>query len=90
MLSVAAFHASETLVVVAPVERKFPGVVGASLSGGGGHALVDAFSVACAERLPAASAASTARAYVVPHARPVKVYVVPVGVPIGAPSRNAP
>ena len=90
VLSVAAFQASETLVVVEPVERKLPGVVGASPSGAGGHAFVEAFSDACPERLPAASAASTASAYVVPHARPVKVYVVPVGVAIGAPSRYAP
>jgi hypothetical protein len=41
--------------------------------GGGAHAPVDAVSVARAERFPAASSASTANTYVVPHTRPANV-----------------
>jgi hypothetical protein len=45
-------------------------------SDGGGaaaHAAVGAATVALCERFPAASTASTANVYVVPHARPVAV-----------------
>jgi hypothetical protein len=52
--------------------------------------LVDAESVACAERFPAASAASTASVWLVPHVSPVKVYEVPVGLPAGALLRYVP
>jgi len=55
-----------------------------------GHALVVAFSVAFPERLPAASAASTASVYDVPHARLPNVYVVPVAVPTCVPPRYRP
>ena len=56
--SVAAFQASETLVADWPVERKLPGEAGACVSGSG-QVAVAAVTDVCAERFPAASAAST-------------------------------
>ena len=48
------------------------------------HAAVDAESVAGVERPPRMSAASTANANDVPHARPVTVYVLAVVDPTSA------
>jgi hypothetical protein len=89
-LSVDADHDTETEVVVAPVAARLPGAVGGEVSlvgGGGGHALVGELTVACVERLPAASYASTPIAYVVPHTRPVKVALVDAVEPVELPAR---
>ena len=50
--------------------------------GGAEQADVEAFSCACGEELPAASRATTANAYDVPHARPVWLEEVDVAVAI--------
>ena len=44
---------------------------GAAVGGGGEQAAVEALACACGELFPAASRATTANVYVVPHARPV-------------------
>ena len=83
-LSLEAPHESEIDVVVEPVLETDGGAVGAVVSE---QPLVDAVAVVRAERLPAASAASTPNAYVVPHVRPETVAVVPVTVATRSPFR---
>jgi hypothetical protein len=76
------------------VNDVFPGVATTKFVGADGfvvsaaHALVDAVSVACAETLPAASNACTARVWLVPHARAVNVNGLVVVVPALTPSRK--
>jgi hypothetical protein len=69
-LSLEAVQLSATLVVVRVPTVNPAGTLGALVSG---HALVAAVVVALAERLPAASTASTATVYEVPHTRPLNV-----------------
>jgi hypothetical protein len=69
-LSNEAVQLSVTDVVVIVVARRFEGAVGATVSG---QAAVETLSEALAERLPAASAASTDTWWVVPHDSPEKV-----------------
>ena len=76
-----------TLVAETEVAMRFVGFVGAAVSG---HGTVDTVVDALADRFPAASAASIAIWYVVPHASPVKVNAVEVGDPTRALPRYAP
>jgi hypothetical protein len=69
-LSLEAAHETLILVCVVPEAASEPGVEGGVVSG---HALVAAVVVALAERLPAASTASTATEYKVPQLRPLTV-----------------
>ena len=70
---------SETLVRVEFETPRFAGSEGGVVSAGGGggggggaeHAAVATFSCACCEEFPAASKATTAKVYDVPHVRPV-------------------
>ena len=78
-MSVDAFHAIATVVCVVPVTRWLVGTDGGVVSLVGGQALVVTSNVDFAERLFAASAASTATVYVVPHVRPGTLELVPVG-----------
>jgi hypothetical protein len=75
MLSVDAFHETVTAELVTPLAARPVGVVGAWVSAL--HALVVTTATACGryETFPAASYASSARLYSVPHVRPVNVYV---------------
>ena len=73
--------------VVAAVAARPLGTVGAWVSAGGGQALVEAVMLDLAERLPAASYASTAIVYAVPHVRPVNDEVVEVVDPVEVPPR---
>ena len=61
-LSSELLHAIEIDVVVVLTTVRFGGVVGAVVSAGGGHAMVDAVAVLFADRLPAASNALTSSA----------------------------
>ena len=54
-LSVEAVQATVAELAVVPVACRPLGAVGAWVSAGGGHALVDAVMLDLAERLPAAS-----------------------------------
>jgi hypothetical protein len=85
-LSLAAFQASEIDVVVAPVTTRPVGVDGGVVSSSA-QAGVLVVNARTAERLPAASAASTPRVYVVLHARSFTVPVVPELVPTRVPFR---
>jgi hypothetical protein len=69
-LSLEAVQPIEMVVVVRVTSATPLGTDGAVVSG---QALVEAVTVAFAERLPAASTASTATVYEVPHARPLSV-----------------
>jgi hypothetical protein len=73
---------------VIPDVTSEPGTDGADVSAA--HALVDALTETCADRFAAASKASTASVYEVPHVNPVNVYDVPAGLPASVPFRYAP
>ncbi len=77
-LSVEAVQASVIDVAVNALRVSAVGALGAVASG---QAAVAAAKLGLVERLLAASNASTARVYVVPQARPVKVYEVAVVLP---------
>jgi hypothetical protein len=78
MLSVEAVHPNVIEVAVALLTTNPDGAEGATVSG---HTLVEAEIEPRGDRFPAASNASTPNVYVVPHARPVKVYEVDVVLP---------
>ena len=81
-MSFDAVHVSETLVRVALEIARFVGCEGGVVSpvggggGGGEQADVETVSWACCEELPAASRATTAKVYAVPHESPVWLEVV--------------
>jgi hypothetical protein len=73
--------------MVEPVFVSVPGVEGAVVSPPPAQALVAAESEVLPERFPAASYASTASVYVVPHVRPEKVETVTIEEPAVLPFR---
>ena len=83
-MSEDAFHARDTEVAVAPVSLSEVGAVGGDVSL---HVLVEAVTDVFEERLPAASYASIASEYVLPHVRPVKVKLLPIPLETSEPSR---
>ena len=86
-MSVDALQPSVIELVVAAVAASPAGTVGACVSAGAGQALVEAVMLDLAERLPAASYASTASVYAVPHVSPVNDAVVEVVEPVEVPPR---
>ena len=86
-LSVEAVQATVTEFDVVPVACRPLGAVGACVSAGGGHGPVEAVIVPLAERLPAASYASTASVYAVPQARPLNDALVEAVDPVDVPLR---
>jgi hypothetical protein len=88
-LSFDAFHDRETELTVEPVFARPVGAVGAVVSPGATHALVDFVNDAWPEWLLAASYASIPSVYDVPHVSPAYVYVVLAVVPTLTPPRYA-
>jgi hypothetical protein len=94
-LSVEAVHETATDVSMTVVRARFDGAVGGVVSATGVgvgvvHGLVLTLSVARADRLPAASYASTPSVYLFPHRRPVQVYGDAVDVATSFAPRYAP
>jgi hypothetical protein len=86
-LSVEAFQETVMDVWPMPLVDTPVGVDGGVVSG---HAAVVPATVVLAERLPAASYASTASVYEVPQASPLRVYAGAVGVAASVPFEYTP